>query len=119
MARWSLGMKLLAATAIALLPVLVLACWRTHDEVLAAKRRRAEAVAAAAELAVSRHRELIEGSHRLLVAACANDVVRKSAEPNATPADLDDCEAYLGGVLRKFPSEYSAAIVTDEAGVAR
>jgi hypothetical protein len=119
MARWSLRTKLVAAASIALLPVLTLSCWRTYDDVQKAKSRRADAVAAAAELAVSRHRELIEGSHRLLVAACANDVVRKSAEPNATPADLDDCEAYLGGVLRKFPSEYSAAIVTDEAGVAR
>ena len=80
MARWSLRTKLLAATAIALLPVLVLACWRTYADVRAAKGRQADAVAAAAELAVSRHRELIEGSHRLLLAACANDAVRKSAE---------------------------------------
>src|SRR6266481_8008931 len=108
MARWSLRAKLLAATSIALVPVLALSCWRTYDDVQAAKGRRTDAVAAAAELAVSRHRELIEGSHRLLVAACANDVVRKSGEPNATPADIDDCEAYLGGLLKKFPSEYSA-----------
>src|SRR5258708_38418218 len=117
MARWSLGMKLLAATAIALLPVLVLACWRTHDEVLAAKGRRADAGAAAAELAVSRHRELIEGSDRLLLAACANDAVRKSAAPTATPADIDEGEAYLGSLLKKFPAAYSAAIATDAHGV--
>jgi two-component sensor histidine kinase len=119
MARWSLRTKLVGATAIALLPVLALSSWRTYDDVQKTKSRRADAVAAAAELAVSRHRELIEGSHRLLVAACANDAVRKSAEPNATPADIDDCEAYLAGLLKKFPSDYSAAIVTDEAGIAR
>src|SRR6478752_5559987 len=99
MARWSLRTKLLAATAIALLPVLMLASWRTYDDVLLARNRRADAVAAAAELAVSRHRELIEGSHRLLLAACANDVVRKSAEPAATAADTDGCDSYLAGLV--------------------
>src|SRR5258708_14187320 len=119
MARWSLGMKLLAATAIALLRVLVLACWRTCDEVLGAKGRGADAVAAAAELAVSRPRELIAGSQRLLLAACANDAVRKSAEPTATAADIDECDAYLARLVKQFPAEYSAAIVTDAGGVAR
>ena len=119
MARWSLRTKLLAATAGALLPVLALAAWRTYDDILSAQRRRADAVAAAAELAVSRHRELIEGSHRLLLAACANADVRKSVEPSATPAEIGDCEAYLAGLIRKFPMEYSAAIVTDAGGVAR
>src|SRR5258708_40356077 len=98
MARWSLRAKLLAAISIALLPVLALACWRTYDDIRAGQGRRADAVAAAAELAVSRHRELIEGSHRLLLAACANQAVRKSAEPAAAPADIDGCNAYLGGV---------------------
>ncbi len=119
MARWSLRTKLLAATAIALLPVLVLACWRTYADVRAAKGRQADAVAAAAELAVSRHRELIEGSHRLLLAACANDAVRKSAESTATAADIDECETYLTSLVKQFPAEYSAAIVTDAGGVAR
>src|SRR5260370_10131420 len=119
MARWSLRTKLLAATAIALLPVLGLACWRTYDEVLAAKGRRADAVAAAAELAVSPHRELSEGSLRLLLAACSNAAVRKGAEPTATPAEIDECEAYLAGLVKQFPAEYSAAIVTDAAGLAR
>jgi two-component sensor histidine kinase len=119
MARWSLRAKLLAATSIALLPVLALAGWRTYEDVRAAQGRRADAVAAAAELAVSRHRELIEGSHRLLLAACATDAVRKSAEPTATQADIDECDAYLAGLVKKFPAEYSAAIVTDANGVGR
>jgi two-component sensor histidine kinase len=119
MARWSLRAKLLAATSIALLPVLALACWRTYEDVRAAQNRRADAVAAAAELAVSRHRELIEGSRRLLLAACGTEAVRKSAEPTATPADIDECNAYLGGLVKKFPAEYSAAIVTDANGVGR
>ena len=76
-------------------------------------------MAAAAELAVSRHRELIEGSHRLLIAACATDAVRKAAEPTATQADLAECGAYLAGLVKKFPAEYSAAIVTDANGVGR
>jgi two-component sensor histidine kinase len=119
MARWSLRTKLLAATAIALLPVLILASWRTYDDVKATQSGRADAVAAAAELAVSRHRELIEGSHRMMVAACAADVVRRSVDPAATPADVDACESYLLGLVRKFPADYSAAIVTDADGVAR
>jgi two-component sensor histidine kinase len=119
MARWSLRAKLLAATSIALLPVLALACWRTYDDIRAGQGRRADAVAAAAELAVSRHRELIEGSHRLLLAACTNEAVRKSAEPIATTADIDECDAYLAGLVKKFPAEYSAAIVTDANGVGR
>src|SRR5882757_3475103 len=119
MASWSLRTKLLAATAIALLPVLALSCWRTYDDVQAVKGRRADAVAAAAELAVSRHRQLIEGSHRLLLAACANEAVRKSTEATATPADVDSCDTYLAGLVKKFPAEYSEAIVTDADGVAR
>ncbi len=66
-----------------------------------------------------RHRELIEGSRRLLAAVCSDDAVRLSANPDATPADINRCEAYLGEVLRKFPNEYSAAFVTDAQGVAR
>src|SRR5262245_56829693 len=112
MARWSLRAKLLAVTAIALLPVLALASWRTYEDVRSERGRRADAVAAAAELAVSRHRELIEGSHRLLLAACANESVRRSAEPKAAPADTEECEVYLAGLIKKFPAEYSAAIVT-------
>src|SRR5437764_6044281 len=119
MARWSLRANLLAATSIALLPILAFACWRTFEDIRAAQSRRADAVAAAAELAVSRHRELIEGSHRLLLAACATEAVRKSAEPTATPADIDECGAYLAGLVRKFPAEYSAVVVTDAGGVAR
>ncbi len=119
MARWSLRAKLLAATAVALLPVLVLATWRTHVDIQAARVSRADAVAAAAELAVSRHRELIEGSHRLLLAACASDVVRKSVDASATPVETDACNAYLAGLMRKFPADYSALIVTDSGGVAR
>ena len=119
MARWSLRAKLLAAAAIALLPVLALSTWRTYDDVRSATSRRADAVAAAAELAVSRHRELIEGSHRLLLAACANETVRRSAEPTVAPADAQECETYLGGLIKKFPAEYSAAIVTDASGVVR
>src|SRR5262249_30217102 len=119
MARWSLRAKLLAATAVALLPALGLVTWRTYTDIRAARVSRADAVAAAAELAVSRHRELIEGSHRLLLAACSNDVVRKSTEATATPADIDGCDDYLAGLVRKFPAEYSAAIVTDAGGTAR
>ncbi len=119
MVRWSLRAKLLAATAVALLPVLALATWGTYADIRAARANRTDAVAAAAELAVSRHRELIEGSHRLLLAACANEVVRKSAETTATATDIDECDAYLTGLVKRFPAEYSAAVVTDAGGLAR
>ena len=119
MARWPLRAKLVVAIGVALLPVLGLSGWRAYDDVLKARSQRAVAVAAAAELAVTRHRELIDSSRRLLTAACSEEAVQKSASPIATPDDVDRCESYLIRLLQKFPTEYSAAVVTDEAGVAR
>jgi two-component sensor histidine kinase len=62
---------------------------------------------------------LIEGSRRLLEAVCAEDAVRQSANPDASPTEINRCEAYLTNVLGKFPREYSSAFVTDAEGVAR
>jgi two-component sensor histidine kinase len=119
LARWSLRAKLVAVVTLALLPVLALSAWYAADEQRKTDIRRGQAVLAAAELAAARHRELIEGSRRLLAAVCAEDAVRLSAKPDATPADVNRCEAYLGEVLQKFPNEYSSALVTDAQGVAR
>lgn len=119
LARWSLRTRLVAVVTIALLPVLVLAAWYSAREQRAADLRRGEAVAAAADRVVARHRELLEASHRMLVAMCADDTVRLSAGPDATAADINRCEAYLSQVLRMFPDEYSTAIVTDAEGVGR
>jgi two-component sensor histidine kinase len=119
LARWSLRSRLVAVVTIALLPVLALAAWHAVDEQRTTEQRRGEAMVAAAELVASRHRELIEGSRRLLIGVCAADAVRLSANPDATPADINRCEAYLGQVVQMFPNEYSSALVTDSQGVVR
>jgi two-component sensor histidine kinase len=119
LAGWSLRTRLVVVVTIALLPVLALSAWYAVREQRASQLRRAEAVAAAAELVVARHRELIEASRRLLVAMCEEDTVRQSANPDASAGDINRCEAYLGQVLRQFPNEYSSAFVTDATGTAR
>ncbi len=101
------------------LPVLGLAAWQAGNEARIAERQRSETVATAAELAVSRHSVLIEGTRRLLLAACSDDAVMKSASAEATPADITGCEVYFGRILQAFPAEYSSGLVTDDKGVAR
>jgi two-component sensor histidine kinase len=119
MARWSLRTKLVAVATLALLPVLLLSGWRAWHDSRLTQARRSEAAFAVAEGAASRHRELIEGSRRLLIAACSDDAVRAALEPAATAADLERCEGYLAQLLQRFPSDYSALAATDEKGVAR
>jgi two-component sensor histidine kinase len=119
LAGWSLRTRLVVVVTIALLPVLALAAWYAVREQRTGQARHAEAVVTAAELVVARHRELIEASRRLLVAMCEEDTVRQSANPDASAADINRCEAYLGQVLRQFPNEYSSAFVTDVTGTAR
>src|SRR5438874_2587303 len=119
LARRSLRTKLVAALSAALLPVLALSAWYAVTEQRRADLRKEEAMATAAQLAAARYHELIEGSHRLLVAACSEDAVRESAKPDATPAAVNRCAAYLARVLEQFPKQYSAALVTDEQGMAR
>ena len=119
MARRSLRTKLTVAVIVAVLPALALSAWQAVDRQRDADLRKSEAVAATAELAAARYRTLIEGSRRLLEAVCAEDAVRQSANPDAPPAEINRCEAYLTNVLGKFPREYSSALVTDAEGVAR
>ena len=119
MARWSLRTKLVAVVAVAFLPVLGLSALFAAKEAAGNRARRAEAIIAAAELSASGHRQLIEGSRRLLISACAEDAVQKSADPAAAPADIERCEGYLGGLMKKFPTEYSAVLVTDAGGEVR
>jgi|HubBroStandDraft_3_1064219.scaffolds.fasta_scaffold13834_3 two-component sensor histidine kinase len=119
MARRSLRTKLIAAVIVAALPALALSAWQAVDQQRNADLRKSETVAATAELAAARYRTLIEGSRRLLEAVCAEDAVRQSANPDARPAEINRCEAYLTNVLGKFPREYSSAFVTDAEGVAR
>jgi two-component sensor histidine kinase len=119
LAGWSLRTRLVLVVTVALLPVLALSAWYAVREQRASQLREAEAVTAAAELVVARHRELLEGTRRLLVAMCEEDTVRLSASPDASAADINRCKAYLGQVLQKFPNEYSSAFVTDASGTAR
>lgn len=119
LARWSLRTKLALLVTAVFLPVLGLAAWQADSEARVAERQRSEAVAAAAELAVSRHSVLIEGTRRLLVAACSDDAVTKSASTGATQADITGCETYFTRILQAFPAEYSSGLVTDDKGVAR
>ena len=119
MTGWSLRTKLVAVAAITLLPVLGISVKNAYDDMQGARGQRAAALASTAEIAVSRHRALVESSRRLMLGFCSNDIVDKAAEPTAMPADLERCEVYLGRLLGNFPGEYSAAVITDDAGVAR
>lgn len=119
LARRSLRTKLVAAVTAALLPILALAAWHAVAQQRRDDVRRGEAVAAVAQLAAARYRELIEGSHRLLLAACSEDAVRQSASPDPAPAAINRCEAYLGRVLGELPGQYAAALITDDRGIAR
>jgi two-component sensor histidine kinase len=119
LAGWSLRTRLVLVVTVALLPVLALAAWYAVREQRGSQLREAEAVTAAADLVVARHRELLEATRRLLVAMCEEDAVRQSASTDASAADINRCEAYLGRVLQKFPNEYSSAVVTDASGTAR
>ncbi len=118
-ARWSLRSKLASLVAVAFLPVLGLAAWNADGGLRTLEAQRAAAVTSAAELAVSRYRAVIESTRRLLPAVCSETTVSKSVSPDAAPSDITGCEIYLGGVLKAFPNEYSAALVTDDKGTAR
>lgn len=119
MARWSLRTTLVAVTALALLPVVAISGWRALDDARQTQARGADAAAAISDLAAGKYRELLEGSRRLLVAACADDAVQRMLDQAATPADAQRCETYLSRVLQKFPSDYSAVAVLDDQGIAR
>jgi len=119
MARWSLRTKLVAVTALALLPVAAISGWRAFDDARQAQARHAEAASTVSGVAAGRYRELMEGSRRLLIAACADDAVQRTLEPAAAPDDAQRCETYLSQLLQKFPSDYSAAVVLDDRGIAR
>ena len=94
--------------------------WRAFDDARQLQARHAEAASAVSGLADSRYRELMEGSRRLLVAACADDAVQRVLQPTATAEDTQRCDAYLSQLLTEFPSEYSAALVIDaKGGIAR
>ena len=119
MARWSLRSKLMAVVVAALVPAVGFAAWSTYDDIMEKQAARDEAVSAAVEQTAARHRELIEGSRRLVLAACSTDVVQNVLKPTATPADVDACENYLLRVLKGFPNEYSGMMVADDSGIAR
>ncbi len=119
LAHWSLRTRLVAFVAVVLSPVLALSAWDAVRETRLSEQRLGDAVAAAAERIAGRHKELIEGSRRLLMAICASSAVRTSANPDAPASDIRQCEAYLGQVVQMFPTEYSTAMVTDADGVAR
>lgn len=119
MTRWSLRTKLVAVTALALLPVAAISGWRAYDDARQARALHAEKATVVADLAAARYQEVLEGSRRLLIAACDSDAVQRALEPAATEADGQRCEAYLAQVLEKFPSDYSAAIVVDDRGIGR
>jgi len=92
MPHWSLRTKLVMVAVLALLPVLFLSGWRAWHDSRQTQVRRADAASAVAEGAASRHRELVEGSRRLLIAACTDDAVRAALESAATAADVERCE---------------------------
>lgn len=119
MGRWSLRAKLVALVAVALLPLLALAAWVTNEGIQATRGRRAEGVASVLERVLAGHRDLIDGSRRMLMAACTEASVRGSADPAPPSDEVAHCETYLGALLQDLPAKYSAALVTDEDGIVR
>src|SRR5215470_16545305 len=119
LARRSLRTKLVVALGLALLPLIVLSAWRSLVEQRRVDQRQEREMAMAAELAAARYSELIEGSRRLLAAACLEQSVRSVGDPQAPPGNENRCEAYLVRVLDSFPEEYAFAVVTDGEGVVR
>ena len=118
-ARWSLRTKLAGLVVAAFLPVLALAAWDADSGLRTRERQRAAAVTSAADRAVARQGVVIEGTRRMLPAICSDAAVSRSASPDVAPSDITGCEIYLDGILKTFPTEYSAALVTDEKGIAR
>ncbi|MCA0302232.1 MAG: sensor histidine kinase [Proteobacteria bacterium] len=108
----------MAVTA-AVAPVLLLAAWAGVEGRADAASAREAAARGAADRVLARGREVLEASHRMLLALCADSSVRASAGPEAAAADFGHCEAYLGSVLKDFPDQYSAAVVTGIDGVVR
>jgi two-component sensor histidine kinase len=119
MNRSSLRTRLLAVVVLALVPVLGLSAWRAYDAGQDAATRRADAVTDAAELAVERQREVLEGTRRLLIVLADAPAIRRSIAAQPAPADIDECSAYLKALLTIFSGQYSAAFVTDASGVAK
>ena len=69
--------------------------------------RRAEAATTVAEQAAARYRELLEGSRRLLVAACDDDAVRAAVDADADAGRSRSLRGYLARLLQRFPADYS------------
>ncbi len=119
MAQWSLRTKLVAVLAVTFLPVVMLSGASAYRDAAGRKLRHVESILAAAEIASSGHRQLLEGSRRLLVSACSENSVSASVGPMPAFADVERCDAYFAGVTRSFPTEYSALLVTDATGQVR
>lgn len=119
MARWSLRSKLVTLAALALLPVIGLAAWQATEQEEADVSRRAAALSSVSDLAGARYGGLFDASKRMLSAACADESVEQSARAEPAPADVGRCESYLTKLLGSYPGQYSAALVTDEQGIAR
>jgi two-component sensor histidine kinase len=119
MAQWSLRSRIVTAIAVALLPVLGLSTFLAFQNAAANRALRVERTLANAQTAAAAHGELLEGSRRLLVAACSGEAVSKGIEPGAAPADIERCETYLGRITQNFPADYSSILATDAAGAVR
>src|SRR4029077_7007751 len=111
--------NLVVMVAVAFVPMLCFSALWAQQDATGSRSRRIAAIIAGAEISASGHRQILEGSRRLLLSACAEDAVRKSADPAPDPSDVASCEAYLGRLMQKFSAEYSAAIVTDASGEVR
>lgn len=118
MAQWSLRTKLVALVAVAFVPVVALSALSSYREAGARRDYATEKVVAAAEVAASRPRQILEGSRRILVSACGDDAVRASLDPSGA-ADAERCQSSLSRLVKEFPAQYSAIVVTDAAGNVR
>lgn len=116
---WSLRTRLMVVVSAALLPLVIVAGWHASDTVQIVRERQSRDLMAVLDKIVGRQHELMEGSRRMLAVACNEEPVRRSADPAPPQTVVERCEAVMSALLRKFPAEYSAGLVTDKDGVAR
>ena len=120
MTRLSLKARLLLVLALALAPAMTLGAVRAREKLNEAAALHGVAANTAIEVAMARHRQVVEATRQLLYAVAEDETLSPWAIGQAEPADYTRrCEARLSRVLEHFRAEYSAIIMMDDKGVGR
>jgi two-component sensor histidine kinase len=120
MTRLSLKARLLLVLALALAPAMTLGAVRAREKLNEAAAMHDVAATTAIEVAMARHRQVIEATRQLLYAVAEDEEMSPWAMGRPEPADYARrCEDYLSRILEHFRAEYSAIIMMDDKGVGR